>query len=396
MFSILNLEKGIPVSNDLKLSSKNISEDISKWDNTIQRMSLELENDADIYVRPGRKDIAPIIAFGGTGSRGYADIKHWKTVLETLYGAQGLPFMYSMDYYANGFVSEELLIQNGCKLFEYVCRQHGKRPHVMGMSLGSAVGIGVIDRMGCDTAASLTVLDPFTSYPDTVAGIFRHSPRHIAKRIHPRLAPIGNVIGCMAWIFGYIGGLCIRLMGRDVWDSEKRISGPIFKDLPILVLSGKNDQLIAPEIHNQIYAAAAHLPKVPQVTEDWNYWKVSGSDLKVLLESNAGHMSIYSYGWILKHACQLKDFKKVPDFLSRQHVCQLTVLQKFLQNHIRDNNQSLGSLPKAIHPVPTQWVNYSWMIPSLLIAMSFVVSYVRKTFTVEVVYHEADPIAAIV
>lgn len=117
-------------------------------------------------------------------------------------------------------------------------------------------------------------------------------------------------------------------------------------------------------------------------------WNVSGSDLKVLVENNAGHMSIYSYGWILKMASKLFGLEYI-------YFKEMTVLQKFLRNHIRDNNQSLESLPKAIHPVPTQWVNYSWMIPSLLIAMWFVVSYVRKTFTVEVVYHEADPIAAI-
>merc|ERR1712096_451950 len=172
-------------------------------------------------------------------------------------------------------------------------------------------------------------------------------------------------------------------MGRDVWDSEKRISGPIFKDLPVLVLSGTEDKIIVPEIHNQLYAAAAHLENVPPVSDD--NWDVTGSGLKVLVETESGHIDTRPLRTLLENT-----------MLSDQEDEELLTLQRFIQEHIVGNTKCFeGPPPTSVRSVPSQWVNYAWLIPSLLIAMWFMVSYIRKTFTVEVVHH-ADPIAAIV
>merc|ERR1712096_372142 len=175
-------------------------------------------------------------------------------------------------------------------------------------------------------------------------------------------------------------------MGRDVWDSEKRISGPIFKDLPVLVLSGTEDKIIVPEIHNQLYAAAAHLDNVPPVSDD--NWNVTGSGLKILVETRSGHVGTRYFRGLLEHAMQSDQHDEDSE--------ERLILRRFIQEHIVGNTKCFeGPPPTAVRSVPSQWVNYAWLIPSLLIAMWFMVSYVRKTFTVEVVHH-ADPIAAIV
>merc|ERR1712096_42673 len=82
-------------------------------------------------------------------------------------GKLDLPSVYTMNYRGEGPVSEALIIENARKMLEFVASRHSEKPHVYGFSLGCAVAVAVIAEHGLE-AKSLTLCDPFTSFPDVV------------------------------------------------------------------------------------------------------------------------------------------------------------------------------------------------------------------------------------
>merc|ERR1711964_129945 len=217
-----------------------------------------------------------------------------------------------------------------------VCDSHKMKPHLFGMSLGCAVSIGVIDSMQFGSAASLTILDPFTSYSDTIFGWLK------------------NRIPIFGWALGRVVSLCTRV--TDSWESKARVAGKNFKDLPVCVLSGTKDTMIVPELHNQLYAAVARLDQVPPVaTEHGVITSHSGhgdTPNKVLMEMEYGH--IYSSWWT-------KEFKQ-----QRQRFNEA-----FFGPYIVRNTQKMNELPqiqiKSVEESSCNW--WAWW-KSILISLA--------------------------
>jgi len=164
-----------------------------------------------------------------------------------------MPTIYSMDYYGDEKVDEKLLIDHGVRLYNHVCSKHEKKPHVFGVSLGCAVSIGVLDKLGENKIQSLTLLDPFHNFVD-MARIYGHGT---AKKL--------TNMGCVGAIAGWKVQRTIRNSGKNCWYSDQKIGGAAFKKIPICVLSGTADATIPAKFHNEIYAKAVGASQVPAV-----------------------------------------------------------------------------------------------------------------------------------
>jgi len=187
-----------------------------------------------------------------------------------------MPSIYSMDYSAPSAPCELAIIEQGIALFQYVCDEHRKTPNVFGTSLGCAVSIAVIERLGSDKLIhSLTLLDPFTTLYDTMPYIFAYNFPYV-----------GRFLGIACKWF-------IQWKNINLWRSEQRIGKPMFKKIPICVLSGTKDIKVPPEMHNQIYAIAAGLPRhqaPPVASLPPNDVRVTENPLRMLIEAECKHV----------------------------------------------------------------------------------------------------------
>jgi len=175
---------------------------------------------------PGDDTQTPIIMFGGNASHACGKpIEFFTASFACMY--KKLPTIYSMNYGGRGKARESTIISNAARLILLVYGKHKRMPHIFGVSLGCAVSIGAIRRLGMTYSfPSLTLIDPFKSMLDVV------------KRF-----PMG---GWASYFF--------KRKGTNNWLSYQRVQHEVFLRIPTIVFSATKDDMIPPEQHLRIFS----------------------------------------------------------------------------------------------------------------------------------------------
>ena len=154
---------------------------------------------------------------------GNAETRAWNNAASKLYRLTRRPYclnVVSFDYGgfgdSAGSPSEASAIADGWRALEWVAAQEPTAVVLLGHSLGSAVSVGVAERL-CRTpeyAATLILEGAFTSLPDTAALYFEPWLPHLARRLRdgwsgPRFASLerasGNALRCIAAVLSVHG-----------------------------------------------------------------------------------------------------------------------------------------------------------------------------------------------
>lgn len=194
--------------------------DIPEW---------KLANECAVYGRPGDDTQVPIIINGGNACSGANGIGVFMKSFVSMYPKTKLPTIYSMNYGGRNKARESTIIENAVRLIELVYTKHRRVPHIIGASLGCAVAIGAIERLGSKYRwPSLTLVDPFTNVLDTVRSKF-----------------------C-----GGIAANALESKGTNNWKSYSRVQkSAVFKTIPTMIFSATKDRVIPPIQHCKLFSA---------------------------------------------------------------------------------------------------------------------------------------------
>lgn len=340
--------------------------------------------------------------FGGMGGNGHNSIESGDRIFETLYGcdSDNMPSIYSMDYtvldsnktgdwkllqsikrdpevlqrlkqgddycrntvtgqeihnipedwsWDTNMTKEEILIYHGTLLFNKVLEKEGNKwkPHLMGMSLGCAVAIAVTEKV--ENVGSLTLLDPFTSFEDAASHLSNKWLKEDCK---------GILAGTLGWLARNSGALTVAsslALAADKWLSKDRIMSPVFRNVPICILSGTTDTMVPSQQHNELYQKAARLNMPPPVyagsglhmTNAKPHFSTVGWECKaarMLVERKAEHMHFFA---------EEVDDSEVSEFF-RRYIVNAVDMKKYAQQ-MAMSSQPQMTQPTKIPGVP-DWV----------------------------------------
>jgi len=188
----------------------------------------------------------PFIFLGGNGGSGPANVK-WNTwlvedVLEraSISSSSSNSDSYAFDMYSFsyrgywpnddkklGHCTETNIIEDSMSFTAHIVQATGKRPLVMGHSLGTGAAVAVAEKMAMDTLgpACLALFCPFTTM------------RQVALE--------KTLYSTLGWEYVV-----------DSWRSLDRIRN-VREDMPLAVISALEDTLIRPHLHKEMYKDAS-------------------------------------------------------------------------------------------------------------------------------------------
>jgi len=166
----------------------------------------------------------PVICFGGNNMHMWHSMFLAEMLVPKLDGKELEIYSFSYPGYPPnaGWTDEYGTLDDAAGLLDYV-RQNStaEPPVIVGWSLGTAVTIGTAERAAAGDVACIVVGNPFTTMRRMVAKV------------------TGGALILWSWVIDY-------------WPSVHRAKT---LKVPILVLSGINDELIPNKMHRQIYDA---------------------------------------------------------------------------------------------------------------------------------------------
>ena len=198
----------------------------------------------------------PVIMYGGNGGSSWYNVGQGgdfftkrKSESDAKLAFHVFSFSYrGYDPNSEYSMNELSTVHDGVAFFEHVQGLYpGTRPMVFSHSLGTGVASYVAQRFNHDQMACLTLGMPLSSMWQTVLEYSFYAP--------------------LFWMTAF-----------DPWPSEKRIK-EMGHDVPLVVLSGGKDEVIAPHHQAEMYKAAASTDKL------------------FLFEPNAHHMGIRESIW---------------------------------------------------------------------------------------------------